>query len=237
MFQSLPITPFGILVAAGFAIASFLFWRNLRGDYVEEEILSLTVWLGLGGLLVSRAAYAFFHYQLFWRNPGALILWTRFPGFSLTGAALGIGAILVFWGRKKELDIWPVLDQMIIAGLFLFVLGCLGGWLSDQRLIFLIKTAAGILVLALVKFFLKNYRSFTFYPSGRVGFVGLSGSAIFFSLILALDFFSKSVLLFEGIGFLVIILGSLGLLYQRSGRKLREDLGKLKIKNQIFKTG
>lgn len=234
MLFSLPITPFGLFTALGFVFASFLFWRNLRGDYLEEEILSLTVYLSLGGLLVSRVVYVVAQHQLFWQNPAALILWTKYPGFSLTGAALGMGAILIVWGKRQKLDIWPVLDQMVVVSLFLFIFGSLGAWIKSQTFFYLLKALVGLFVLFLAKKFFKKYRSFILYPSGKVGFVGLASNIVFFSLILPLDFFSKGVLLFEGIGFLVIILGSLGLLYLRSERRPKEDLKYLISKYLIF---
>lgn len=230
MFPSLPITPFGILTAIGFVIASFLFWRRLKEDFPEEEIFTLTLWLALGGLLVSRLAYVILHSHLFIQNPPALFFWGKYPGFSLLGAVLGILGTLGYFGKKKDWDIWIALDALVPVCLVIFVLGSFGAYLSNREIFYLTFPILGVSVLLIKKFCLVNYRSFSFYPSGKVGFLGLSSMILFFSLILPLDFYKKSVLSLEAIGFLVIIVVALGFLYQRSGRKIKEDL---KMKNPI----
>lgn len=108
--------------------------------------------------------------------------------------------------------------------LVLFVFGSGGAWLGNGEIYYLGLGVLGSLGILGRKFYLVNYRSFTFYPSGKVGFVGLVLIMVFFSLILALDFCQKNVLSWEAIGYLVITLGALGLLYKRSGREVREDL-------------
>jgi len=227
--MSLIITPFGIFTAIGFILASFLFWRSLRDDFPQEEILTLTLYLALGGLLSARFFWVLFHWQLFWQEPLALILWSKIPGFSFLGTTLGILGTLGYWGRKKVWDLWQALDSLIVACLVFFVFGAAGAYLTNKDFFYLLLGFLGIFILILIKFVFKNYRSFSFYKSGKVGFIGLSSLACFFSLFLPLAFFKKSVLSLEMVGFLVIIFGALGLLYQRSGRKIGEDIKKFKI--------
>jgi len=221
MFPSLPITPFSILTAFGFVLASFLFWRALKDDFPEEEILTLTLWLALGGLLASRLVYLIFHYQFLWQNPVALIFWSKYPGFSLLGGFLGIGGVLGIWGKKREWDIWLTLDKLADPLLLMVILSSVGAWLGNKEIYSLGLVVLGILGILGKRFYLGKYRSFAFYPSGKVGFIGLASTILFFSLILPLDFYKKSVLSLEAVGDLVIILVSLGLLYKRSGRKIR----------------
>ena len=231
MFPSIPITLFGILTAIGFVLASFLFWRSLKDDFPEEEILTLAIWLALGGILGGRLSYAFFHPRLFLQNPAALFLWSKYSGFSLLGVALGIWGVLGVWGRKKDWDVWLTLDKLVEPLLLIVFLGSVGAWLGSQEAYHLGLVVLGILGFLGEKFYLSKYRSFAFYPSGKVGFMGLATTILFFSLVLPLDFCQKNVLSWEAIGYLVIILVLLGLLYKRSERKIREDLKKFYAKS------
>jgi len=238
MFPSIPITPFGLLIAFGFVLASFVFWRGLKNDFSDEEIFGLTSWLGLLGLLVGRVGYAIFNFQLFLQNPASLFLWTKYFGFSLLGVMLGmIGALLV-WAKRGKRDIWQVLDVLVTSGLAMFIFGSLGAYLSkaksssayfvlesssaylgNKEFIYLGFGLAGFLVLILQKFYLSKYRSFRFYPSGKVGFLGLSSVILLLVFILPLDFYKNDGLSLEAIGYLAMIVVTGGFLYLRSERR------------------
>ena len=206
MFPSLPITPFSFLTAIGFVLASFLFWRNLKNDFPEEEILSLTCWLAIGGILGARIVYALFQPQFFLQQPLALFFWSKYGGFSLLGAFAGIFLILAIFARRKKWDVWQVLDQLAIMSLMVFVFGAVGSCLTNKEILNLVLAGAGVFCLLAKKLWLTNYRSFAFYPSGKIGFIGLSLIIIFFSLLLPLDFYKKNGLSWENLGNLIIVL-------------------------------
>ena len=219
MFPSLPISPFGILIAIGFVLASFIFWRGLKDDFSDEEIFSLTSWSGLFGLLAGRLGYVIFNFQLFLQNPMALFFWTKYFGFSLLGAVLGMVGALLVWAKKGERDIWQVLDVLVASGLAMFIFGSLGAYFSNREFFYLGFGLAGFLVLILQKFYLSKYRSFPFYPSGKVGFLGLSSIILLFSFILPLDFYKNGRLSWEAIGYLAVVVVAGGFLYLRSERR------------------
>lgn len=214
---------FGIFAAFSFVVASFMLWRTLRDDYLEEEILTFTILVTLFLLLGGRIFYAAEHFADFNFSLGKWIFFTRFPGFSLVGAYFGVALFAFWWSRKKEWDFWLLVDILMPVLLVVFLLGSFG--VSPPT--FPQKVLLGALTLVLSFFLVRYYRKLIWYKSGKPGFAACSCSAIFFLGIFVLDFFRDNRLYLELAGAVLIVALALVFLYQRSGRNLKEDLAVL----------
>ena len=192
-------TPFGLLTAVGFTLAVFVFWRNLKEDFDQEEVMTLALLAGFSGFLGLMA-------------------------LSLFGAFIGVIFVFLFWAKKKAWDIWPVLEGSVVPLLLIFIFGAVGAFLTGKDSDYLILSSWGVLVLVLVKKVLVGYRSFAFYQSGKPGFIFLTATAIFFSFLLGLAFWQRRVLKLEMIGEGLLVLGALGFLYRRAERKMKNPI-------------
>jgi prolipoprotein diacylglyceryltransferase len=218
------ISPLTLLVPLAFMVASFILWRNLKEDYSEEEIISLTIYLTLVFLLGARLVHIFYHFERFQFSLLKWLLVVHYPGFSFFGGFLACIGLLVFWSKRKKWDFWQVVEVIIPAWFWVMVLVGSGLYLTSGELIFLGEAFLGFLLLLLARFLKKRYRSFIWYKSGKLGFVSCLSTAFFMMGKLMLEIFSRGSLYWEGILPLSIAVTCLVFLYQRSGRNWREDL-------------
>jgi hypothetical protein len=180
-----------MFICFGFILAVFLFWRSLKEDFEQEEVLTLAILTSVLGILG------------FW-------------GLSVLGAFSAIILVFLLWVRKKAWDIWVVAEASTVPLLLFFIFGKVGVFLAGQDWFFLLQAATAFGVLVLVKKVLVGYRSFAFYKSGKVGFIFLSSLALFFSLLLALAILGGRVLKWEMLAQTLLILGAVGLLIKRA---------------------
>jgi prolipoprotein diacylglyceryltransferase len=226
------ISPLTLLVPLAFVVASFILWRNLKEDYSEEEIISLTIYLTLVFLLGARLVHIIYHFEGFQFSLLKWLLVVHYPGFSFFGGFLACLGLLVFWSKKKKWDFWQVAEVIVPTWFLVLVLVASGLYLTSGKLIFLGEAFLGLLLLFMSRFLKKNYRSFIWYKSGKLGFVSCLSTATFMMSKLMLEIFSRSSLYLEGILPLSIAVTCLVFLYQRSGRTWREDLSFLLIRKK-----
>jgi len=156
------LASFGVTVL-GILIFLFIFWKRLRDDYASEIIFKSAGYIILGFFVGYFISVRFFPVWFFWTSfIGGLI------GFQF--------AILGF-----RVKFYETLEAYIIASL---------PWLG---LIFLIDSVSasslgsflgfiGILFMVFLSYYLDTqYKRFSWYKSGRVGFAGLAVSIIFFA--------------------------------------------------------
>lgn len=226
------ISPFGFFVAISFVIGAYLLWRGLREDYLEEEILSFTVYLSSSAFFGARIFYYLSHLYLAGPNIFKILDLRGFPGYSFLGAVLGAASVILYYSKKKDWDLWVVLDEAIKVFFVVTTLSGLGYFLSSGQFYALSFVIVSFLV-GIGSFLLtKYYRRLIWYKSGKPGFVCLTMFALFTFLYLLLDFFYKKGIVWEGAGFFVLSLYALGITYYRSGRNLKEDLRFFKFKKR-----
>lgn len=112
---------------------SFLFWRALRSQGVEEEhIFNLTFYSTVMAFIFSRAVYVALNFELFRTSPLRIFaIWVQ-PGFSLYGAFLGGLLTLIYLSRKYKVRLGNVLDAFGPAFGASFVVGALGALLDGS---------------------------------------------------------------------------------------------------------
>ncbi len=210
---SFAITPFFWSLILAAILASFSFWRRLKEDSPENQIFNRTLF-SLGSALFS--GWLFFaagHAGKF--------------GFSLVGAVFGALSAVVWSVKRGKGNLWETLDALTLPFLYFLIFGGLGFFLTRPDWRNLSSCLVGVLGWLVYRPLKKKYRSFGWYKSGKTGFmISFFGSWV--SLVfLVLAFFENDRLYLYRLSWLSLILISVIILYYRSERNLKEDLGGL----------
>jgi len=114
-------------------VFSFLFWRELRTDGVDDDkIFDLMFYATLAGIVVSRAGFVVTHWNLFadtWLRIFAI--WVQ-PGFTLYGAIAGTLITLVLLSRREKVRLGTVLDAFAMSFPGAMLIGLIGGLLDGS---------------------------------------------------------------------------------------------------------
>jgi len=125
------IYSFSLLLPFSWLVFSFLFWRELRSQGIDEDkIFDLMFYATLVGFVSARAGYVIFHWELFaatWLKIFAI--WVQ-PGFALYGAVVGALATLIFLSRKQKVRLGAVLDAFALSFPGALLVGLIGGLLD-----------------------------------------------------------------------------------------------------------
>lgn len=207
----------------GFILAAYIFWKKLKEDFPPEGIFSLTLIISLLGLFLGRVVYILSNLGKFGFDYLSRIFFLDFPGISIPGGFLSGMLGLNLYSRRRRWDTWLIADAAL--NFFLIVMGTINLTnlirnFSYQALGALILVVLAILIAEKIG---KQYRSFSWYKSGKVGFLACFSTIAFFGSFLLLDIFWNKALYFEEYLNLLVISLAIILLYRRSGRDFKED--------------
>lgn len=156
-----------VFILLGILVFTFVFWKGLKEDYAAEMIFNTAIF----GLFFSTvlASFTYFLYQPIW-------FWCGLLGL-VVGMLTGI--------RVYKLRMFEVFDAAIIAFLFLQAILLIGFSIFNGPINLILLAIAAICII--LYFILQaNYRRFSWYRSGRVGFSGF--------VVMAVYFFTRSVI-------------------------------------------
>ena len=146
----------------GIFILIFLFWLRLKDDYHYEKIFNLVSFV-LAGILIGFISLKFVpSVYWFWIYLIAIIL------------SFTVGII------KLKIRFFESLDSLVISLLPYFGLYLLSQSIKNYSLSSFIGFWIVTVFVFLYFFVDANYRKFTWYKSGRVGFSGLLVAGLFF---------------------------------------------------------
>ncbi len=218
MFLNLPLISFpifGLLLFFGFLASSFWFFKNTKEEFIDEEqAISFIFWVFLSWLLGSRVIFFltnFNSFPFFW----TLFLPWQYPGLSFAGGLLGMILAAIIWAKKNKFNLWRISDPALFPFLLFQEFFFLGQFLTTKEnfyffafLIFLIGFPLGFWIK-------KKYRSFSWYPSGKIGLTFLAVLAFALIAFCLLAFSPPFGLYFEGLG--ALLAGGVAgwLIYQR----------------------
>ncbi|MBU2577582.1 prolipoprotein diacylglyceryl transferase [Patescibacteria group bacterium] len=226
------ITPFLIsLLIVGFC-SSFFIWRTLKEDVREDEIFNLTILLFVSALVFSRLIFVLFNLPIFGFSLISWLVLDHGVNFSPGGAFIGVFASAFWRAQKLKLSNWEVLDSLMLPSLIAVFLGGLGYFLKTGLVWDLFYLGTGLLGLLSYQLIKNKYRSFVWYKSGKTGFL-FSFYAVYLSFFFLILAFLKNHGLYSKCLFGLLGLFFLAILYHRSERKLKEDLGFIKLKRKI----
>lgn len=219
----LTITPLFWGMALAFFFSSFSIWRKLREDYPEEVIFGLTLLMAAASFLSARLFFVVFNWTEFGFSLANWISLSLKENFSLPGAF--IGPVLVAYWRIFRLNRnpWEFLDSLTLPLFYFLFFGGAGAFLTLGSYWDLGISGIGLAGFLAFPFLKRSYRSFTWYKSGKTGFLISFFGLLVFSLFLLLAFLKNGrIYLGELIwgGFLIVALGAL---YYRSERDIKKD--------------
>jgi phosphatidylglycerol---prolipoprotein diacylglyceryl transferase len=133
LFSWGPVTiyNFSVFLILSWIVFSFLFWRSLRANGVEEDrIFDLTFYATVMAFVVARIAFVATHWELFSETWLKIVaIWVQ-PGLSLYGAIVGGVATLVSMSRTIKVRLGMVLDALAVSLPVSFIVGWVGGFLD-----------------------------------------------------------------------------------------------------------
>jgi hypothetical protein len=146
----------------GMFVFLFIFWKRLKEDYSPEIIFKTAFFILIGMLIGFLVAVRF--------TPAAF-MWTAFAG-SLAGLSIAI--------LRLKVKFFETFEAFIISSFpwvgFTFLLDSVAHSSLSSFLAFI-----AILIIVFISYWLDaNYKNFTWYRSGKIGFAGLTTLAIFF---------------------------------------------------------
>lgn len=112
---SYPIYWYGVMVALGFVVGSWVAIRRARRYELPPEILSdLVVWLVVSGIVGARLGYVAAHPGEFAANPVS-VLWIRQGGLVFYGGMAGAVLATLLFARLRRVSLWKIADTMAPA--------------------------------------------------------------------------------------------------------------------------
>lgn len=207
----LKVTPFFWSLLLAFIISSFSFWQRLKEDYKEEEIFGLTLFIAVCCLFFSWLSAFLFSSSRFF-----------FP-LAFLGAVLAVK----LWALRFRVNIWEVFDAMSLPFLYFLFFGGIGSFLKSGYFWDLGYVGVSLLGFVVWEFSRGKYRSYSWYKSGKIGFLFWEVSFIVFLLLSGLAFFKKNALYLEVLILIPMTLLSAGIIYYRAERNLKEDWGNI----------
>ena len=138
----------------------FIFWRNLKDDYIASQIFSCAFWIIILFLLGLFVSYFLKQYQFF-----------------ICFFSLSIGYIIGSY--RNHIKFYEGLDSFVAATLLSLAFSSLiiFNSYSFPLMIFYIFIYLIMIIYILVK---RQYKSFIWYRSGKRGFSGLFCIGLFF---------------------------------------------------------
>ena len=208
----LVITPFGLSFALALVFYLFFVWRQFAKEYDEQVIVQFSLVTSLGFIFGGRVFYGFFHFTDWGFN---LLNWLGFwyrGGFSFLGGALILFLTTVIFCQKKGWSSWQFVEGITRPVLLGATVIALGAFFTTGKSFGLMSCLGFAFVLG-VSLLLAGYRSFTWYPSGRVGFLFLASLILICLFQGGLDFYQAGRLYFSSIGYWAVCLVSGVVLY------------------------
>jgi hypothetical protein len=150
------------------SIFYFLFasFRRLREDYPQQEVVKMS----LLNLITSGAIY---------------YLFSRFDlQLSFIPFLLGLVLIVFIFAQQNNWRFWAVMEILTVPGLVSWLLVSFGDWFQ----------MGGALIVLVSNLYWQNYRRFSWYPSGKIGFLFLMDLVIFSVMRIGLDFWQNRLI-------------------------------------------
>ncbi len=174
------------------AVFYFLFaaFRRLKADYPEQEVVKMSLlFLVLSGLL------------------NYLVSLTSFK-LSFLVITLSLILVVYLFFQVSNWRFWAVMEALIVPGLITWLMVSFGDWYQ--------MGAVALTLLSL--FYWQNYRRFSWYPSGKIGFLFLICLVQLGIIQIALDFWQNRLI--ELASWVVVFWLSIAGIIFRAGQKI-----------------
>lgn len=217
---SLQISTAGFFAGLAFLFATFIFWKQLKDDYDQEELLSFIIYFSLFCFIGARLTYILENFNQFNFSISSWLMWYRNPGFSLLGGIIAGSVCYQYWINKRKWDYWLVLDKLMPSILIFYLFLNLGLLISFPNNILVYRLLSNLILLVISLYLLKNYRHFLWYKSGKVGFAGIISLALFLLFSFLLEIINANKIYLNNILMLAMFIIALAVFIKRSELKI-----------------
>lgn len=165
-----------VTIFLGIIFFLFVFWKRLKEDYSSDIIFQSATTVLIGLLLGATASKLFFPLWFFWT--------------ATLGCLIGM-FLMIFKFKLRFYEVFEafILGVMPIVSLMFFKNSIVASSLNS----FLAFVAS--LILIFFAFYIDlNYKSFTWYKSGKIGFSGMLVAAMFFLIRTIIAFFGINMI-------------------------------------------
>jgi hypothetical protein len=162
----------GLIKILGVVIFLYLIWRNLYDDYQDDLLVSYGWSSMLIVLIGGKLGYELQNWRYVNYSGAALLQFWKSGGFSLVGSVVMVMLWTWWYCARNGWKLWSFCED-VIPIYYLFAAFILGGEFVKSDLNWKLLAVMTVVVLAYI--FSSNlkgrYRSFTWYRSGKKGFV------------------------------------------------------------------
>ncbi len=155
-----------ILKPVGLFYFLFVAFGRLKEDYPQQEVVKMS--------LLSLVLSGFFLYLV---SRVSLEL-------SFSAVLLGLILVVYFFTRQKNWRFWAVMEHLTVPGLITWLIVSFGDWYQ----------MSAALVVLFSNLYWQNYRCFSWYPSGKIGFLFLIDLVLFSVIRIGLDFWQNRLI-------------------------------------------
>ena len=230
---SIRITPLLWSLIIATILASFSFWRRLKEDYKEEVIFKTTFFALASGLFFSRLLFVFLNLGEFGFSFRNFFTLNYLNNFYFAGGLVGVVLAIRWQVKRSKGNVWEVLDALVFSFLCYLIFGNFGFFLTRGNRWDLVYLGIGVAGFILYSLSQKNYRSFSWYKSGKTGFIFTFFGLIYSLVFLGLAFLKNDGLYLYRFVWFFLALASAGALYYRSERDLKEDFNNFKRRTRL----
>lgn len=177
-----------VLGPVGLFYFLFVAFRRLKEDYPQQEVVKMS--------LLSILLSGVFFYLV---SRVSLKL-------SFTAVLLGLILVVYFFTRQRKWRFWAVMEHLTVPGLITWLIISFGDWYQ----------MGAVLVVLLSNLYWQNYRRFSWYPSGKIGFLLLIDLVLFSLIRIGLDFWQNRLI--ELASWVVVFWLSIAGIIFRAGR-------------------
>lgn len=202
----------GIIRILGIIIFVYLTWRNLKDNYEEDKIVTYSWVALLAFLVIGRITFGLVNFGV-WNDSWTswFAIWNK-PGMNYIGGFLGIMLVNFIFAKINNWKFVPFCEDML-PNILLFLIFLMGDEFVRSK--FDLQVGAYVLFLILMMFVLgwakKKYRSLVWYKSGKKGFGFLITAFLAFLILGILGLYFNISLIFSVICWIISLISLVGL--------------------------
>src|SRR4030042_4139292 len=110
-FGNITLYTSSLILAVGFLVSLFIFWKIVRTEIVEvEKIFDLILYIIIGVLIIGRFLYVLENANDFQMKLDRIIHIYKYPGFNFWGVCVGFALAAVLYMKKIKINKMRLLD-------------------------------------------------------------------------------------------------------------------------------
>lgn len=202
----------GIIRILGIIIFVYLTWRNLKDNYEEDKIVTYSWVALLAFLVIGRVTFGLVNFGV-WNDSWLswFSVWDK-PGMDYVGGLFGIMLVNFIFSRINSWKFIPFCEDML-SNVLLFLAFLMGDEFIRSKLD--LKVGVYLLFLVLMMLLLgwakKKYRSLVWYKSGKKGFAFLITAFISFLILGFLGLYFNISIVYSILYWIISLISLVGL--------------------------